>query len=84
MDTTRLPDPVATYLTENREELIDFTERLVGFDTQNPPGSTREATDWLESLLDSEIQSRGYYFVTPLPGRLRLLIHYQTLPSYER
>jgi succinyl-diaminopimelate desuccinylase len=55
MDTTRLPEPVAEYLDDNRAELFEFTETLVGFDTQNPPGSTREATDWLESVLDEEM-----------------------------
>jgi succinyl-diaminopimelate desuccinylase len=55
MDTTQLPESVAVYLEDNREELYEFTEQLVGFDTQNPPGSTREVTDWLESILDEEM-----------------------------
>jgi succinyl-diaminopimelate desuccinylase len=51
MDTTILPDAVAAYLAENRSELVAFTETLVGFDTQNPPGRTARVVDWLESTL---------------------------------
>jgi len=51
MDTSRLPGAVAEYLDENRAELLEFTETLVGFDTQNPPGSTTAAVEWIESTL---------------------------------
>ena len=52
MDTSQLPGAVDEYLTTNREELYGFTERLVGFETQNPPGGTTKVVAWLESLLD--------------------------------
>jgi len=52
MDTSQLPGAVDEYLATNREELYGFTERLVGFDTQNPPGGTTEVVEWLESMLD--------------------------------
>jgi succinyl-diaminopimelate desuccinylase len=52
MDTTHLPDAVEEYLATEREELYGFTERLVGFETQNPPGGTTDVVEWLESALD--------------------------------
>ncbi|MFB6151787.1 MAG: M20 family metallopeptidase [Haloarculaceae archaeon] len=52
MDTTTLPDDVDEYLANERTELFEFTERLVAFDTQNPPGGTTAAVEWLESALD--------------------------------
>lgn len=52
MNTTALPKAVEGYLSENGSQLADFLETLVGFDTQNPPGETAEAMDWLESTLD--------------------------------
>jgi succinyl-diaminopimelate desuccinylase len=54
MNTDPLPDAVAEYLAENRAQLHEFTERLVGFDTQNPPGRTTAVVDWLESTLDED------------------------------
>lgn len=55
MDTTPLPDAVDTYISEHRSELLEFTETLVGFDTQNPPGGTVPVVEWLES----ELQNAG-------------------------
>jgi len=52
MNTTQLPDAVEEYLATNRSELYAFTERLVGVDTQNPPGGTVDAAEWLESTLE--------------------------------
>ena len=52
MNTDRLPPAVADYFVDNRGELFDFVETLVGFDTQNPPGCTAELVAWLESTLD--------------------------------
>jgi succinyl-diaminopimelate desuccinylase len=52
LDTSALPDAVETYLAENRAELVEFAEALVGFDTQNPPGRTARAVDWLEATLE--------------------------------
>jgi succinyl-diaminopimelate desuccinylase len=51
MDTPALPAAVDEYLSDNRSELFEFTERLVGFETQNPPGGTVAVVDWLESTL---------------------------------
>jgi succinyl-diaminopimelate desuccinylase len=51
MDTSLLPDAVDQYLADGRDELVGFAERLVGIDTQNPPGRTVEAIEWLESTL---------------------------------
>lgn len=51
-DTARLPDPVTEYLAANRPELFEFAETLVGYDTQNPPGSTVAAVEWIRSTLD--------------------------------
>jgi len=48
MDTSTLPDAVEDYLGDNRPELFQLTETLVGFDTQNPPGSTRKIADWIQ------------------------------------
>jgi succinyl-diaminopimelate desuccinylase len=55
MDTTPLPDAVDTYLSEHRSELLEFTETLVGFDTQNPPGGTVDVVEFLET----ELQDAG-------------------------
>jgi succinyl-diaminopimelate desuccinylase len=40
MDTADLPTAVAEYLQDNRAELFEPAETLVGYDTQNPPGRT--------------------------------------------
>ncbi len=52
MNTARLPDAVEESLASNRSELFEFTEHLVGVDTQNPPGGTVELVEWLESRLE--------------------------------
>ena len=52
MNTDTLPPAVADYLANNRGELFDFAETLVGFDTQNPPGRTAQLVTWLASTLD--------------------------------
>ena len=54
MNTNLLPNAVAEYLDQNRAQLHEFTERLVGFDTQNPPGRTTAVVDWLESTLEGD------------------------------
>jgi len=51
MDTAILPDAVAEYFAENRAELLDLVETLVGFDTRNPPGGTVDVVEWLEATL---------------------------------
>jgi len=57
MNTPHLPDAVDEYLATNRDELFEFTERLVGFETQNPPGGTVAIADWLGSTLgDTDLE----------------------------
>jgi len=65
VDTSDVPTPVADYLAENRAELVAFTERLVGADTQNPPGRTAGVVDWLERLLDGSALSVTRHEVDP-------------------
>jgi succinyl-diaminopimelate desuccinylase len=77
MDISDLPAAVAEYLSENRTELFEFTETLVGYDTQNPPGGTVAVVEWLESTLDDPGLSVERFAVDPekpnllvtLPGR---------------
>jgi len=77
MDTSDLPAAVAEYLTDNRSELFGFTETLVGYDTQNPPGGTVDIVEWLENTLDDPALSVERFEVDPekpnlvatLPGR---------------
>ncbi|KAB1185078.1 MULTISPECIES: M20 family metallopeptidase [Haloferax] len=45
-DTT----PAVTYLRGHREEIADLALTLVGHDTQNPPGDTRDVVAWVESF----------------------------------
>ena len=52
LDTSALPDAVETYLAENRAELVEFAETLVGFDTETPPGRTARAVGWPDATLE--------------------------------
>ncbi|KAB1191206.1 MULTISPECIES: M20 family metallopeptidase [Haloferax] len=45
-DTT----PVVTYLRDHREDIVDLALTLLGHDTQNPPGDTRDVVTWVESF----------------------------------
>ena len=95
MNTDPLPDAVASYLAENRSELHEFTEQLVGFDTQNPPGGTTRVVDWLESTLDADsltvervaVDPEKPNLVATLPGAsdrtLCLNGHLDTVPFDE-
>jgi succinyl-diaminopimelate desuccinylase len=65
MDTSDLPTGVAEYLSENRTELFELTEVLVGYDTQNPPGGTIDIVDWLETMLDKPVLSVERFEVDP-------------------
>jgi len=77
MDTSDLPTAVAEYLSANRTELFEFTETVVGYDTQNPPGRTVDIVEWLENTLDEPALSVDRFEVDPekpnlvatLPGR---------------
>ncbi|RDZ42213.1 acetylornithine deacetylase [Haloferax sp. Atlit-19N] len=42
--------PAVVYLREHREDIVDLAATLVGHDTQNPPGDTRELASWVESF----------------------------------
>jgi succinyl-diaminopimelate desuccinylase len=52
-ETTDLPDAVTQYLDRHRQKLLGFADTLVGYDTQNPPGSTAPLAQWLESTLET-------------------------------
>lgn len=52
LNTGSLPEPIEAYLAENRSELVEFVETLIGFDTRNPPGGTVNVVEWLDSTLD--------------------------------
>jgi succinyl-diaminopimelate desuccinylase len=46
--------PTQTYVPERddrRERLVETTLELLAFDTQNPPGETRQVFDWLERYI---------------------------------
>lgn len=95
MDTSDLPTAVAEYLSENRTELYEFTETLVGYDTQNPPGGTVDIVEWLETTLDGSALSVERFEVDPekpnliatLPGRTDRTLcfngHLDTVPFDE-
>jgi succinyl-diaminopimelate desuccinylase len=95
MDTSTLPTPVAEYLTDNHTERLDIVERLVEFDTQNPPGRTVEIVEWLETTLDDPALSLDRYAVDPekpnlvatLPGASEYTLcfngHLDTVPFDE-
>lgn len=65
MNTSNVPTAVAEYLTDNRGELFEVTETLVGYDTQNPPGRTVDVVGWLENALDEPAVSVGRLEVDP-------------------
>jgi len=77
MNTSGLPTAVAEYLSTNRTELFEFTETLVGHETQNPPGRTGDVVEWLETILEEPALSVERFEVDPekpnlvvtLPGR---------------
>lgn len=77
MNTSDLPTAVAEYLENNRTELHEFAEKLISFDTQNPPGGTVKVVEWLEETLDErplsverfEVDPEKPNLVATLPGR---------------
>lgn len=95
MDTSNLPTAAAEYLTDNRSELFEFTETLVGYNTQNPPGRTVDVVEWLENTLDEPTLSVERFEVDPekpnliatLPGRSDRTLcfngHLDTVPFDE-
>jgi succinyl-diaminopimelate desuccinylase len=50
------PEAVTTEIDDSTAELVETTHRLLGADTQNPPGETRELADWLRG----EFEALGY------------------------
>lgn len=44
-------DP-SKYLDERAESVVSIAERLLSFDTSNPPGHTRDVVDWLEERFE--------------------------------
>ncbi|MFB6219069.1 MAG: M20 family metallopeptidase [Halobacteriaceae archaeon] len=89
--TASTPGPVA-YLRENRGSAVGLAEELLGFDTQNPPGHTRDVVARLRSALaDAGLDTERYAvdpakpnLVATLPGRgdrvLCLNGHLDTVP----
>jgi succinyl-diaminopimelate desuccinylase len=76
LDTSLLPDAIAEYLEGNRSELVEMTETVVDYDTQNPPGRTKQVVDWLESTLSEaklrveriEVDPQKPNLLVTLPG----------------
>ncbi|WP_042661820.1 M20 family metallopeptidase [Haloferax sp. ATB1] len=95
MDTSNLPTVVAEYLSANRTELFEFTETLVSYETQNPPGRTVDIVEWLEDTLDEpavaverfEVDPEKPNLVATLPGRTDHTLcfngHLDTVPFDE-
>lgn len=65
MDTSALPTAVAESLSTNRPELFSFAERLIGHETQNPPGRTVDVAEWLEDALEDSRMSVDRFEVDP-------------------
>ncbi|MEF8843157.1 MAG: M20/M25/M40 family metallo-hydrolase [Haloarculaceae archaeon] len=65
MDTSDLPTAVAEYLSTNRSELVELTETLLSYDTQNPPGRTVDIVEWIENTLDEPALSVERFEVDP-------------------
>ena len=95
MDTSDLPTPVAEYLSANRTELFEFTETLVGYETQNPPGRTVDVVEWLETTLNEpalsverfEVDTEKSNLIATLFGRTDRTLcfngHLDTVPFDE-
>lgn len=47
---SEMPEPIA-WVREHEQAAASLTLSLVGFDTQNPPGTTEEIVDWTEERL---------------------------------
>jgi succinyl-diaminopimelate desuccinylase len=78
-------DPALTYLRNQRDDVVDLTSTLVGFDTQNPSGDTREIVAWVESFFaDHDIETERVVsdpkkpnLVATLPGSSDRTLLYQ-------
>ena len=81
--------------TPDEEELVTLTSDLLAFDTQNPPGDTRDIIEWIAAYLgEADIPSTIIAedpakpnIVAQLPGkrpeRLLFLGHVDTVPYAE-
>jgi succinyl-diaminopimelate desuccinylase len=52
MSEPRAPEPVERFLADNRADLVETAEVLLGHDTANPPGHTATAASWIASRLE--------------------------------
>lgn len=95
MDTSDLLTAVTEYLDSNHTELFEFTETLVSYDTQNPPGRTVDIVEWLETTLEEPPIAVERFAVDPekpnliatLPGQTDRTLcfngHLDTVPFDE-
>jgi len=83
--TPTTPNPSLAHLRAHQDDIVDLTNTLVGFDTQNPPGDTREIVAWVESFFtDLDVESERIAsdsskpnLVATLPGSSDRTIVYQ-------
>ena len=52
MSEPRAPEPVERFPADNRADLVETAEVLLGHDTANPPGHTATAASWIASRLE--------------------------------
>ncbi|MFC7154928.1 M20 family metallopeptidase [Halomarina halobia] len=64
------PQPPVTFLRERREYLVTRARELLEFDTQNPPGRTREIVDWLDARFEALGLPTARYAVDPAKPNL--------------
>lgn len=50
-DSMGVVDPAAVDDRISAERVVEIAERLIGFDTRNPPGDVREIVDYVEAFL---------------------------------
>lgn len=64
-------DTLLAIIRERQDELVDLTQALIRFETENPPGDMREIADFIESYFrDSGIPVQRY---EPVTGRVSLV-----------
>ncbi|MFB6267151.1 MAG: M20 family metallopeptidase [Halodesulfurarchaeum sp.] len=67
-DATGL-ERVTAHLDAERDRLRELATDLIGFDTQNPPGETAAAVEWLDGLLsDADISTERVAVDTSKPN----------------
>ncbi|MDB2240305.1 succinyl-diaminopimelate desuccinylase [Halorubrum ezzemoulense] len=92
MSEPRAPEPVERFLADNRADLVETAEVLLGHDTANPPGHTATAASWIASRLEGAgvdveriaVDPEKPNLVATLPGvadrTLCLVGHLDTVP----